>query len=286
MKRIASIQDLSCIGKCSLGIALPVLSVMGIECAAVPTAVLSAHTAFDSFSVRDMTDCMREVSAQWEKMALRFDAVYTGYLASETQVELVQSFAERFGEKFLFVDPVMADHGRLYTGFSDGFPEHMRQLCRRADVITPNVTEACLLTGTEYREQQDEAYLRRLLEKLVALGPKTAIITGLRMDSRHMGVASMERSGAFDLHLTRYYPSVFHGTGDLFAAVCVGALTLGLTPAKAISLAADYVAQTIHVTQEDSDARWYGVNFEQTLSRIPAMLEQLGYPNPQKEESQ
>lgn len=282
MKRIASIQDLSCIGKCSLGIALPVLSVMGIECAALPTAVLSAHTAFDSFCVRDMTDCLRDVAAQWERMALAFDAVYTGYLASETQVALVQSFADRFGQRLLFVDPVMADHGRLYTGFSDDFPAHMRGLCRRADVITPNVTEACLLTGTEYRERQDEPYLRRLLESLMELGPKTAIVTGLRPDGEHMGVASMEQSGAFSLYPTPYYPSVFHGTGDLFAAACVGALTLGHTPPNAIRFAADYVAETLRVTREDPDARWYGVNFEQTLARLPAML--MKYDTPLKED--
>lgn len=275
MKRIASIQDLSCIGKCSQGIALPVLSVMGIECAALPTAVLSVHTAFDSFYMRDMTDCLRPITEHWSKLGLTFDAVYTGYLGSETQIELVMSFAREFGQKLLFVDPVMADNGRLYAGFADTFPERMRLLCRQADVITPNVTEACLLTGIPYRAAHDEAYVRALLRQLLELGPKTAIVTGLRMDSGHMGVAAMERSGAFSLHLTRYYPAVFHGTGDLFAAVCVGALTLGCSAADAIRLAADYTAETIRVTADDPQARWYGVNFEQTLFRLPALLERL-----------
>lgn len=275
MKRIVSIQDFSCIGKCSQSIALPVLSAMGLECAALPTVLLSAHTAFDGFYSRELTDSIAPITDHWKKLGVRFDAIYTGYLGSETQIALVERVIADFGADgaLIFVDPVMADHGRLYAGFAPDFPEHMKDLCRHADVITPNVTEACLLTGETYCERHEEAFVRRLLEKLLLLGAKTAIVTGIRTDERHMGVAAMDETGRFSLHDTEYIPSVFYGTGDLFASTCVGALVRGLPAGEAIALAADYVVKTIRVTANDPDARWYGVNFEQTL---PYLLSRLG----------
>lgn len=284
MKRIVSIQDLSCIGKCSQSIALPVLSAMGIECAALPTALLSAHTAFDGFYSRELTDAFAPVTGHWKAMGITFDAIYSGYLGSEKQIASVEKFIDDFGKRdtLIFVDPVMADHGKLYSGFSEVFPEKMKVLCRRADIITPNVTEACLLTQTAYRETLSEAEIRSLLEKLLTLGPKTAIITGIRPDPGHIGVAVMNTAGAYDLHVTEYFPSVFYGTGDLFASACVGALTLGLPAEKAIAISADFVLKTIRETAKDVNARWYGVNFEQTLPYLMMQLKRL----PKTEENQ
>ena len=275
MKRIVSIQDFSCLGKCSQSIALPVLSAMGLECAALPTVLLSAHTAFDGFYSRALTDSIAPITEHWKKLGVRFDAIYTGYLGSAEQVALVERVIADFGADgaLLFVDPVMADHGRLYAGFAPDFPEQMKALCRHADVITPNVTEACLLTGEPYRERHGEDFVRTLLENLLRLGPKTAIVTGIRADDTHMGVAAMDASGKLCLHTTEYIPSVFYGTGDIFASTCAGALTLGLPAEEAIALAADYVVKTIRATAEDSEARWYGVNFEQTL---PYLMKRLG----------
>lgn len=276
MKRIVSIQDFSCIGKCSQSIALPVLSAMGLECAALPTVLLSAHTAFDGYVSRELTDMIAPITEHWKRLGIRFDTIYTGYLGSEAQIAQVERVIADFESSLVFVDPVMADHGKLYPGFTPDFPERMMALCRRADVITPNVTEACLLTGEDYRERQEEAFVRALLDKLLALGAKTAIVTGVRMDDLHMGVAAMDETGRFSLHNTEYIPSVFYGTGDLFASTCAGALTLGLPAADAIALAADYVVTAIRVTAQDADARWYGVNFEQTLpylmQRLPLSL--------------
>lgn len=282
MKRIASIQDLSCIGKCSQGIALPVLSAMGIECAVLPTALLSAHTAFDGFVSYDLTDKLPSLIAHWQRMGLRFNAVYTGYLGSEEQITLVEDFFRRFADETTvrFVDPVMADHGRLYAGFSDGFPQAMRRLCSHADVLTPNVTEACLLTETEYRQRHDEPYIRRLLTALLGLGAKTAVLTGLRTDETHTGVAAMTRDGSYRLFLSEYIPAVFHGTGDLFASVCVGALTLGFAPFDAVALAAGQVMRTLRATVNDPSHRWYGVNFEEAL---PDLILQLRASAKQKE---
>ena len=277
MKRIVSIQDLSCIGKCSQSIALPVLSAMGIECATLPTALLSAHTAFDHFVSRELTDGFAPITAHWKSMGVHFDSIYTGYLGSEDQVAPVQRFFDDFGteDTLIFVDPVMADHGKLYSGFTPTFPEKMKELCRRADIITPNVTEACLLTHTPYSEFQSEADIRTLLEKLLKLGPRTAIITGIRPDERHMCVATMSADGNLSLHQTDYYPAVFYGTGDLFASTCVGALTLGIPAEKAIATAADYVLETIRVTAADPEARWYGVNFEETLPYLMMLIGRL-----------
>lgn len=283
MKRIVSIQDLSCIGKCSQSIALPVLSAMGIECAALPTALLSAHTAFDGFVSRELTDSLAPITAHWKSMGIGFDAIYTGYLGSESQIDLVQQVFDDFGtqENLIFVDPVMADQGRLYSGFAPGFPEKIKALCARADIITPNVTEACLLTQTPYNEAQSESEIHSLLEKLLQLGPRNAIITGIRTDDRHMGVASMCADGKFSLHKTDYIPAVFYGTGDLFAATCVGALTLGKPAEEAIAVAADYVLKTIRVTAADEYSRWYGVNFEKTL---PYLISRIGAQNIMEEE--
>lgn len=276
MKRIASIQDFSCIGSCSQTIALPVLSAMGVECAALPTALLSAHTAFDGFVSLDLTPQLPAIMAHWRAMRLRFDAVYTGYLASAEQVGLVGALLDGMDERpaLTLIDPVMGDNGALYAGFSDAFPQAMRALCGRADVLTPNVTEACLLTGTAYSPVQDAAQTRRLLERLLELGCRAAVLTGLRVDG-DMAVAALQRDGTGTLVRTSYIPEVFHGTGDLFASTCAGALVQGAPLERAVRLAADYVALTLRRTVQAPDRRWYGVNFQETLPELMARWQNI-----------
>lgn len=276
MKRIASIQDFSCIGSCSQTIALPVLSAMGVECVALPTALLSAHTAFDGFVSLDLTSQLPAIMAHWRAMHLRFDAVYTGYLASAEQVGLVGALLDGMDERpaLTLIDPVMGDNGALYTGFSDAFPQTMRALCGRADVLTPNVTEACLLTGTAYSPVQDAAQTRRLLERLLELGCRAAVLTGLRVDG-DMAVAALQRDGTGTLVHTSYIPEVFHGTGDLFASTCAGALVQGAPLERAVRLAADYVALTLRRTVQAPDRRWYGVNFQETLPELMARWQNI-----------
>lgn len=276
MKRITSIQDFSCIGSCSQTIALPVLSAMGVECAALPTALLSAHTAFDGFVSLDLTPQLPAIMAHWRAMHLRFDAVYTGYLASAEQVGLVGALLDGMDERpaLTLIDPVMGDNGALYAGFSDAFPQAMRALCGRADVLTPNVTEACLLTGTAYSPVQDAAQTRRLLERLLELGCRAAVLTGLRVDG-DMAVAALQRDGTGTLVRTSYIPEVFHGTGDLFASTCAGALVQGAPLERAVRLAADYVALTLRRTVQAPDRRWYGVNFQETLPELMARWQNI-----------
>lgn len=277
MKRIASIQDFSCLGSCSQTVALPVLSAMGVECVALPTALLSAHTAFDGFVSLDLTPQLPAVLAHWRAMRLRFDAVYTGYLVSAEQVELVCGLLDGMAERppLCLIDPVMADHGALYAGFPESFPQAVRALCSRADVLTPNVTEACLLTQTEYRPVQDEAQVRRLLERLLELDCRAAVLTGLRMESGEMAVASLERDGTETLIRSSYIPEIFHGSGDLFASTCVGALVQGAPLQRAVQLASDYVALTLRRTVQAPDRRWYGVNFQETLPELMARWQNI-----------
>ena len=270
MKRVASIQDISCLGRCSLTVALPVISAMEVECAILPTAVLSAHTMFPDILCRDLTADILPIARYWQSQQVRLDAVYTGYLASPRQVEDVCQALEVLAgpDTLRFVDPAMADGGALYTGFDEDFPRHMARLAAQADVVTPNLTEACLLTGLEYRETHDDSYIRTLLERLLALGARTAILTSVRTEPDRVGVACMDAAGAVSQCSAPYVPSVFYGTGDLFASTCAGALTLGWSVHDAMELASAYVADTIAETRREPDARWYGVSFEATIPQL------------------
>ena len=273
MKRVASIQDISCLGRCSLTVALPVISAMGVECAIVPTAVLSTHTMFKNFTCIDLTDQILPIAAHWKREGIHFDAIYTGYLASGEQIGDVLTFFDEMksDDTLLFVDPAMADHGRLYPAFGPDFPAEMAKVVARADVTVPNITEACLLTGSEYREAYDERYIKELLQKLVALGAKKAILTGVSFEEERLGVMGYDGCEYFS-YFNEKAPMSYHGTGDIFSAAVVGSLMRGLTLEEALQLAVDYTLQCIRVTRSDPAATWYGVEFERA---IPMLCERL-----------
>ena len=273
MKRVASIQDISCLGRCSLTVALPVISAMGVECAIVPTAVLSTHTIFKNYTCVDLTDQILPIAAHWKSEGIHFDAIYTGYLASKEQITDVLTFFDEMKaeDTLLFVDPAMADHGKLYPAFGPDFPAEMAKVVARADVTVPNMTEACLLTGSEYREDYDEAYVKELLRKLVALGAKKAILTGVSFEDGKLGVMGYDGSDFFN-YFNDKAPMSYHGTGDIFSATVVGSLMRGLSLAQALELAVDYTLQCIRVTRSDPNATWYGVEFERA---IPMLCERL-----------
>ncbi len=280
MKRIATIQDISCVGRCSLTVALPVISAIGIETAVIPTAVLSTHTAFSGFTFRDLTEDIPGITAHWKKEGFAFDAIYSGYLGSPRQIELVKSMFDDFttinaaasgcfSHTIRFVDPAMADNGALYAGFTDDFVTAMKSLCAEADVVVPNLTELCLLTDTPYREDYEESFIKEMLRKIAAQkSPSSAgyvLMTGFHHGD-DLGVLCYD--SANDTFLEAYnkqLPVRFHGTGDLFASCMVGALTKGLPMQEAMQLAVDFVLECIRCTMEDPDRRWYGVNFEQAL---------------------
>lgn len=275
MKRIITIQDISCVGKCSLTVALPIISAMGVEAAILPTAVLSTHTMFQNFTVKDLTDQIEPIAEHWKKEAFKFDAVYTGYLGSFEQIDLMKNFFEDFKTEsnILFVDPAMADNGKLYPAFDEAFAKHMATLCAKADIIVPNITEACFMTGTEYKTSYDENYVKELLIRLSDLGAKISILTGVSFKEGKTGVMGYDSTtGEFAYYEHAKLPVSFHGTGDIFSSTCVGAMMNGMDWKEAVKVAADYTAECIRLTLEDPAKPWYGVNFEQA---IPYLVERI-----------
>ena len=271
MKRIVSIQDVSCLGKCSLTVALPIISAMGVECSIVPTAVLSTHTMFSGFTCKDLTDQIEPIAAHWKESGLGFDAVYTGYLASAEQIDYVCAFFDAFRQEggLVVVDPVMADNGKLYPAFGPDFPAQMARVCAKADLILPNLTEASLLTGLPYRTEQDEGYIKELLQALAALGSRYVALTGVSFEPDKLGVMYYDKvTGQYGSYFTQRLPASFHGTGDIFASTCVGGLTRGLPLGDALALAADYTVESIRLTLESPDANWYGVEFERAIRHL------------------
>lgn len=271
MRRIVTIQDISCIGKCSLTVALPIISAMGIETAVLPTAVLSTHTMFSGFTFADLTDQISPIAAHWKKEGFTFDAIYTGYLGSFRQIRLSAALMADFRQKDtqIFVDPVMADNGKLYAGFDLGFAKEMQTLCARADVIMPNLTEAALLTGTPWQEHPEEAYLIGLLDQLAALGPRCVVLTGYSPSPDRIGVIAKDTAtGTIFRYTTPKQPKSYHGTGDIFASTLVGSMMRGSSLEEAAKTACDFTAECIRLTIANPGSRAYGVDFETALPML------------------
>lgn len=268
MKRIVTIQDISCVGKCSLTVALPIISAMGVECAIIPTAVLSTHTMFNNFTCRDLTDEIEPIVAHWQSEGMGFDAVYTGYLGSFEQIDIVSGVFDKLKTEgnLIFVDPAMADNGKLYPAFDEAFARKMASLCAKADIIVPNITEAAFMTGMEYREDYDEAYAKTMLLELSKLGTKLSILTGVSFEQGKTGVMGYDSvSGLFHYYCHEKLPVSYHGTGDIFSSTCVGAMMRGHTWQEAIKIAADFVSECIRVTMSCGKEKWYGVDFEKCI---------------------
>lgn len=272
-KRILTIQDISCVGQCSLTVALPILSACGVETCILPSAVLSTHTSgFSGFTVRDLTDDIPSISKHWEKEGISFDAVYTGYLGSTRQIDYVEAILkERIRQGGMaIVDPAMADNGSLYPAFDEAYVEKMKELCFSADIILPNITEACFLTGFPYQTEYDEAYIDGLLLKLEENGAKTIVLTGVSYRPETTGVIVRE-NGQTSYYEHHRFAKGSHGTGDVYASAFVGALMNGKTACEAARIAADYTVLCIERTQDDPD-HWYGVKFE---TAIPELIQSL-----------
>lgn len=271
--KILTIQDISCVGQCSLTVALPIISACGIETCVLPSAVLSTHTAgFSGYTFRDLTQDMPAIKDHWVKEGIVFDAIYTGYLGSTQQIEYVRDIfgATAAGNCVKIVDPAMADNGNLYPGFDAEFVEAMKELCGVADYVVPNITEACFLTGVEYRTEYDRAYVDLLLEKLVALGCKNVIFTGISYAPAKTGVVVYE-DGKYSYYEHEKLPNSCHGTGDVYASAFVGALVRGKCAYDAAKIAADYTLECIKATAEEEN-HWYGAKFEPVLPKLIAAL--------------
>lgn len=293
MKRVLTVQDISCVGKCSLTAAIPVISAMGIEVCPLPTAILSNHTAFSSFSFLDLTDKIPEILNEWKKQGFHFDAIYTGYLGSIKQIDLVHKILDEFAQNdtLVVIDPCMADNGKLYTGFSQDFVKQMAKLCGRANVILPNMTEACFLVNQDYDifTHTNES-ITKLMEKLLSLGANHVVLKGVDFSSDKIGVAYYSQKNNNDsknligksiiensiddmkIYFHHRYDENFHGTGDLFASVVTGALVLKKELKEAVEIACDFIQESIECTLSNPNYNWYGVEFESALRNLSQKL--------------
>ena len=275
MKRIVTIQDISCVGKCSLTVALPIISAMGIETAAIPTAVLSTHTAFKNFTYRDLTGDLPKIAKHWKQEKFDFDGIYTGYLGSIEQIDMLKEFFKQFktSENFIFIDPVMADNGKLYAGFDEKFVREMKELCKMADIIVPNLTEASYMLEKEYKENYSEQEIKDMLIELSFLGPKYVVLTGVSFNENKLGVMSYNKeTNKFFTYFKEKVPAKYHGTGDIFASTLVGAITNRNTLEEGLKVAVDYVWETINDTYKTNKKDVYGVNFE---TKIPYLIDRI-----------
>lgn len=275
-KRVAAIHDISCFGKCSLTVALPLLSAAGIETAVIPTAVLSTHTGgFTGYTFRDLTDDILPVARHWKQSGIAVDAVYTGYLGSKRQVELVAKAISliRKPNGLILVDPVMADHGKLYGGFPPEFPQEMRKLCCVADIITPNITEASMMLDIPYKEgPYTEEYINQIITGLADMTGARIVLTGVYFDEKRIGAACYE-NGRTDYAFSERIPSFYHGTGDVFACALLAAVMNGRGLKAATQIAVNFTYSCIKRTAVEHPEMRYGVAFEQEIPNLLKFLE-------------
>lgn len=268
MKRILSVQDLSCVGRCSLTVALPILSAMGINCSVLPTAVLSTHTGFPDPHIRSLTEDMIPICDHLAEIGAGFDAISVGYLSSPQQAEAVAEIIGTFNCPVI-LDPVMGDHGKLYKGFTQENISVLKDLAAMADVVLPNVTEAFLLTGLPYQEQTDGQMLRMMLDSLCRKNTKTVVITGVAPADDKIGFVGLDRQEGMFSYMAERRSNLLHGTGDMFSAVFSGAYLLGRDPMEAAQLAADFVVRVLENTPKASP---FGGEFE---TQLPWLWQQL-----------
>ena len=272
-KRVAAIHDISGFGKCSLTVALPVISACGIETSVIPTAVLSTHTGgFKNFTFRDLTDDIMPIVNHWKDNNIEFDALYSGYLGSIEQVEILKKVFDELKGKdtFICIDPVMADHGVLYGGFKPEFPKSMASLCAKADLITPNITEAVFMLGEDYIEgPYTKEYIDGLLHRLAKITSGSVVLTGVFFDNEKLGAACYNaKTGEISYSFEKIIDKMYHGTGDLFTSALLSAYLCGKTLEQATAIAVEFTALCIKDTKENFPDMWYGVNFERNLSKL------------------
>ena len=266
---VLTVQDISCVGQCSITVAHPIISACGVETAMLPSAVLSTHTGgFSGFTFRDLAEDIPKIRDHWIKEDIKFGCIYTGYLGSIDQIEYIKTlFRDVLADGGLkVVDPAMADHGKLYYGFDTEFAHAMAGLCGEADIILPNITEACFMTDTEYVDDiHDRTYVKTLLDRLAALGAGKVVLKGVSYEPGKLGIVVYDAAtGEMQEYFTEKIGRNYHGTGDCYAAALTGAIMQGETLYDAACLAADFVVDCIKKTLDD-ESHWYGVKFEKAL---------------------
>jgi len=275
-KRIAAIHDISGIGKCSLTAALPVISASGIEAAAFPTAVLSTHTGnIEGFTYRDLTADMPSYASHWKNLGIEFDGIYSGFLGSTEQIEIVMNFIDMFRRKetVVLVDPAMADGGEMYKTFKPGFAQEMKALCGKADILVPNITEAAFLTGSECNLHAGKEYIEKLLSGLSSIGAEMVVLTGVSFSENEIGCA-VRYNDKTEYYFTEKYDGIYYGTGDLFASALFGAYMNGINIFKSAEIALGFVCSAIRRTYEAGTDTRLGVDFEHGLRDYIKCLEE------------
>ena len=276
MKRILTVQDISCVGKCSLTVALPIISAAGVEAGILPTAVLSTHTMFKKYTFCDLTSEIQPISDAFKENDIDFDAIYTGYLGSFDQLALVEKLFDDYKKEgsLYLIDPVMADNGSLYKGFTPEFAAAMAKLCGKADVIVPNLTEASFMLGIPYNPEYDEDYIKDVLKRLCGLGCKRAALTGVSFTPDKIGVYyyDSEKDSYFS-YFNERLPVSFHGTGDIYASSALGAMMRGISIERSFAIAVDFTLECMKKTMADENHRFYGVNFESALPYYIKLIE-------------
>lgn len=274
MKRIVTMQDISCIGKCSLTVVLPVISCMGIETAVLPTAVLSTEALIDGFTYHDLTDQSIPILQHWKANGFTFDAVYTGYLGTIGVAQIAHRLFHEFGEgKLKIVDPCLGDNGILYPGFTEEYVDAIRDLCCEADIICPNLTEACFLLKKPFRTDFTKEEVYAILKELSSLGVKKNVLTGVSFEQGTIGTCTYDaETDSYGEYFTKEEPEYFQGTGDLWAGTLCGGLVSGRSFEESAAIACDFVKESIRLTLAEENHNTYGVNFEQA---IPYLLKRL-----------
>jgi pyridoxine kinase len=275
-KRVAAVHDISCFGRCSLTVALPIISAAGIETSVIPTAVLSTHTGgFTGFTYRDLTEDVLPIVEHWNKEGIGFDAVYTGFLGSFEQIDIVaRAFDMLGGGALIAVDPVMADNGELYSIFPPDFPAGMKKLCAKADVIMPNMTEAALLLGEEYRDgPYEREEIERILRALADIGAPRVVLTGVSYDRDHLGAACFDAAaGRVGYVEAERIEGLYHGTGDVFGSALVAALVRGKSLESACAVAVRFTVDSIIRSKKAATDNRFGVNFEEGLCGLKSLI--------------
>ena len=276
--RVIAVHDISCVGRCSLTVALPILSAAGLETSVIPTAVLSTHTGeFSGYTFRDLTDDIEPICEHWRSLGIGARSIYTGYLGSYRQLEIVEKLIADFKESdtFVLVDPVMGDAGKLYSLIDEKFVGGMKKLCSMADMIVPNITEAAMLTDSEYiGHGYSKDYIKELLKKLSRLGPRYSVLSGVSFEKGKNGSAAYDReTGEFSFFFSAHVDGFYYGTGDVFASALLGAILNEKSVSDSIKIAVDFTIGAIRRTYAAGTDKRYGVHFE---SELPSYIRALG----------
>lgn len=268
-KRIMAINDISCFGKCSLTVALPILSAAGLEACPVPTALLSTHTGegFKNFTFKNLDDQIIPITEHWKSLDLSFDAIYSGYLGSFEQINYVENIIDKFKGARILIDPVMGDNGRLYTGFDERFAKGLLRLSKKADIIVPNITEASYMLGIEYKDIYSEKDILMIIDLLKKEGIPKAVITGIHMKGNIVSSAVFDGNEVAFIK-NEHIKGMYHGTGDVFASVLLACIMKGMSLKDAADIAVWYVYQCIILTKERYGENHYGVDFESILHKL------------------